>query len=93
MYSCTKCRNSGLYSYPNTATYRDGPGVISGRAIRKDVCDVCWGSGDAEVPGVDLLKYPNMHYTSLLSITNRMTPDRKSAIKATKEKKNAAQKS
>ena len=52
--SCKKCAGIGRRSYPNTATFMSGPGVIAGQAITEDVCDVCWGTGDSNRPGQDL---------------------------------------
>lgn len=51
---CPGCQGDGYRNYPNTATWRSGPGVISGRAITTDVCDSCWGSGRSDEPGIDL---------------------------------------
>jgi len=52
--ACPKCKGSGQYYYPNTATWRDGPGVISGRAFTWDTCDECWGTGRTDKKGVNL---------------------------------------
>lgn len=51
---CTKCSGIGRRSYPNTATWRSGPGIISGQAFTEDVCDSCWGSGRNHRKGADL---------------------------------------
>ena len=48
---CATCGGEGRIGYANTATWRGGGG---GCAMTVDVCDACWGSGDAERPGVDL---------------------------------------
>ena len=53
---CKRCLGIGLYEYFNTATYNTGPGVVSGRAMTWDTCDVCWGTGDEGKPGPDLRK-------------------------------------
>lgn len=44
---CATCRGSGVRSYVNTATWRGG---IGGSVVTADVCDQCWGSGDARRP-------------------------------------------
>jgi hypothetical protein len=48
---CTKCHGFGNKSYPTTATWRGG---VGGQAITVDVCDACWGTGDAIRAGVNL---------------------------------------
>lgn len=47
---CTECDGWGVKTYPNTATWRDRPGMVSGQAFSQDVCDKCWGSGDHAHP-------------------------------------------
>lgn len=42
---CKKCRGIGTVTYGSTATWRGG---IGGQAMTTDVCDQCWGSGDAD---------------------------------------------
>lgn len=53
---CPKCDGSGSYCYPNTATWDDRPGLISGQGFTWGVCDACWGSGKTSRPGTDLRK-------------------------------------
>lgn len=48
---CPRCTGSGQCLYGSTATWRGG---IGGQAMTWDVCDACWGSGDAERQGADL---------------------------------------
>ena len=48
---CLKCKGSGVWLWPSTATWRGGMG---GAAMTYDVCDSCWGSGDRYRSGVDL---------------------------------------
>ena len=48
---CATCQGSGRRGYANTSTWRGGPG---GQMMTDDVCDACWGTGDAERQGVDL---------------------------------------
>ncbi len=48
---CDACRGLGVRMYSSGATWRGGMGVASSEY---DVCDVCWGSGDAHRHGVDL---------------------------------------
>jgi hypothetical protein len=50
---CPKCDGFGVRAYASTATWRGGMG---GSAITDDVCDSCWGSGDAKRPWTDLRK-------------------------------------
>lgn len=44
---CPGCSGLGVKLYGSTATWRGG---IGGAAMTNDVCDECWGSGDAERP-------------------------------------------
>lgn len=44
---CKECGGSGVVTYGSTATWRGG---IGGSAMTEDVCDKCWGSGDADKP-------------------------------------------
>lgn len=44
---CSECRGLGTKVYGSTATWRGG---IGGQMITDDVCDRCWGSGDADKP-------------------------------------------
>lgn len=50
---CVACRGSGVRWYASTATWRGG---IGGSAMTQDVCDRCWGSGDANRAWTDLRK-------------------------------------
>ena len=49
--ACLKCHGLGVIAYASTSTWCGGMG---GASITKDVCDACWGSGDAEQPWTDL---------------------------------------
>lgn len=63
---CENCRGIGRKAYPSTSTWRGGMG---GSMITFDVCDKCWGSGDANEKWVDLRKLsnqPNPHDVRLL---------------------------
>lgn len=51
--ACKHCAGSGVKNYGNTSTWRMG---IGGQAITSDVCDVCWGSGNADEPLTNLRK-------------------------------------
>lgn len=51
---CPKCKGTGIYLYPSTATWRGG---IGGCAMTSDVCNYCWGSGDKFEHGCNLKKY------------------------------------
>ena len=48
---CKRCSGSGIAAYGSASTWRGG---ISGQVITSDVCDKCWGSGNAEKPWVNL---------------------------------------
>lgn len=48
---CKACGGAGNRAYGSTATWRGG---IGGQAITSDVCDSCWGTGDAHRKGADL---------------------------------------
>lgn len=47
---CKGCGGRGRRSYPSTSGWRGG---IGGAAMTEDVCDDCWGTGDARRSGVD----------------------------------------
>jgi hypothetical protein len=48
---CARCDGAGTRLYATGSTWRGG---AAGQAVTPDVCDLCWGSGDATRPGVDL---------------------------------------
>lgn len=48
---CLACGGSGARAYANTATWHGG---VGGNMITSDICDKCWGSGNAEKPWVNL---------------------------------------
>ncbi len=48
---CPTCGGAGSRGYSGSATWRGGVGTNGGA---RDVCDVCWGSGDATRPWTDL---------------------------------------
>ena len=48
---CEQCDGLGAHMYSSGATWRGGMGTAS---FEPDVCDVCWGSGDAHRHGADL---------------------------------------
>lgn len=45
--ACEPCHGLGVRAYGSTATWR---GSAGGMAITSDVCDRCWGSGNADRP-------------------------------------------
>lgn len=48
---CKMCGGAGVRAYGNTTTWRGG---IGGQMITSDICDKCWGSGNAERPWLNL---------------------------------------
>lgn len=50
---CPTCRGLGTRGYGSGSTWRGGMGTA---AYATDVCDTCWGTGDASRVGVDLRK-------------------------------------
>lgn len=48
---CPRCCGWGRRCYASTATWRGGMG---GAMTTDDVCDACWGTGDAHNRGADL---------------------------------------
>lgn len=50
---CETCHGLGTRMYPDTGTWRPKGGIV-GRAFTRDVCDTCWGTGDAHRTGVNL---------------------------------------
>jgi len=50
-FPCKRCGGRGSRAYGNTSTWRGG---IGGNMITGDVCDSCWGTGDAENKGPNL---------------------------------------
>lgn len=45
---CSHCDGWGVRTYSDTSTWRYAQ--VAGCAMTKDVCDVCWGSGNAQQP-------------------------------------------
>lgn len=50
---CPRCLGAGSRVYPSAVTWRGGMG---GSVCTRDLCDRCWGSGDATAPWTDLRK-------------------------------------
>jgi hypothetical protein len=48
---CPRCGGLGRYTYASTATWRGG---CAGMTATVDICDQCWGSGDATRKWLDL---------------------------------------
>ena len=48
---CEVCAGLGVRSYDNSSTWSHGVGCAS---MTTDVCDQCWGTGDAQRHGVNL---------------------------------------
>lgn len=52
---CKGCSGSGVRAYGSTSTWRGG---IGGQMITSDICDKCWGSGNAGKPWFNLRRLP-----------------------------------
>lgn len=50
---CPRCSGLGRKSYGNTTGWR---GTAGGSMMTTDVCDECWGTGEAHRKGADLRK-------------------------------------
>jgi hypothetical protein len=48
---CSACSGYGVRLYSNTSTWKKGMG---GNKCTKDVCNICWGTGDLYNRGLDL---------------------------------------
>lgn len=57
---CERCEGAGSIMYGSTATWRGG---IGGQAMTWDVCNQCWGSGDATRPWTNLKRVAAMQAT------------------------------
>ena len=60
-HPCPACGGRGKRSYPSTATWVGG---IGGQVVTTDICDKCWGSGDAD-----------RHWTNLRVLRYILTPE------------------
>ncbi len=56
---CPDCGGSGVKVYGDTSTWRKG---IGGQMIMADVCDKCWGSGNAKEPWINLREHGCVRY-------------------------------
>ena len=54
---CADCGGAGVKMYESTSTWRGG---IGGAAMTNDVCDKCWGSGDADSPWYSHREFESM---------------------------------
>jgi hypothetical protein len=59
---CLRCLGSGVRCYASTSTWQGGMG---GASLTKDVCDHCWGSGDAFDHWTDLRKLRDSRETEI----------------------------
>lgn len=64
---CPTCNGSGILLYQDTSTWRHG---IGQQVATVDVCDSCWGTGDAEIIGANLLDLEGILAEQRLSILN-----------------------
>ena len=71
-HPCPTCGGRGRRSYPSTATWHGG---IGGQMITGDVCDTCWGSGDAD-----------RHWTNLRVLRYILTPEQVKKYREATEK-------
>lgn len=60
---CKRCSGLGVAVYGDSSTWRRGG--CAGQVITSDICDLCWGTGDANRKGADL-KAINGKINSLL---------------------------
>lgn len=51
---CIRCHGAGDRYYGSTATWRGG---VGGQRPTRDLCDVCWGSGDKDSPWMNLREH------------------------------------
>ena len=51
---CDKCGGAGITAYGSTATWMGRMGGVGGQMITSDICDICWGSGNADKPWTNL---------------------------------------
>jgi len=56
---CKECGGSGVKVYGDTSTWRHG---IGGQMITSDVCDKCWGSGNAKMAWTNLRELGCVRY-------------------------------
>lgn len=68
---CRGCGGAGTRSYGSTATWRGG---VGGQSMTSDVCDRCWGTGDAD-----------RHGTNLRELNERMKSARRDGARAMQE--------
>jgi len=52
--ACKACGGSGVCAYGDTGTWHRGG--MAGQVVTSDICDECWGTGDADRKGVDMKK-------------------------------------
>ena len=63
-FPCKRCGGRGRRAYGSTSTWSGG---IGGQMITGDVCDSCWGTGDATRKGANL----RMLYAQLQELKKR----------------------
>lgn len=69
---CRGCGGAGTRAYGSTATWRGG---VGGQSMTSDVCDRCWGTGDAE-----------RHGANLRELSERMKSARRDGARAMQER-------
>lgn len=69
--SCEKCKSTGLRTYPNSGTWRLGILIhqIVCHALTEDICNVCWGTGDTQNPGKNLIEAEERQVRELVEET------------------------
>ncbi len=70
---CKMCQGLGTIMYWSTSTWRGGMG---GSSMTHDVCNACWGSGDAFSHGVDLRKLRGQEAHRVAVEAGRLLADR-----------------
>jgi hypothetical protein len=70
---CSSCTGLGTKWYSSGATWHGGMGTAS---CERDVCDVCWGSGDHNRPWTDLRKLRDEEKVRIAEAAGRLFAER-----------------
>lgn len=52
--ACSDCGGSGVKTYADASTWHNEEAQIAAQVVTKDICDVCWGSGNKNKPWLNL---------------------------------------